>query len=382
MTEPTVSPSVTPVSPPAAAPAAPGSGAHDAPRQSGGRLAGWVAVVALLAAGGSLAASFMMWQKLGDTQQELARRSQDVLTRSIETKTLAEQSSALVESLQARLTVAEVRLSEVSLQRSQLEELMLSVSRSRDDNLVQDLESAIRLAQQQTQLTGSLQPLLSALQAAEQRIARAAQPRLNPVQRAIARDVERLRAAAVADLPSMAARMDEMVRQVDDWQQLNQMGVQPEPPTPAKTPLPAPAQDTDASAAQGDAWSRFKNGWRMVWARIWSDITRQGQELVRISHIKEPDAMLLAPEQAYFVRENLKLKVLNARLGLLARQPGVVLADLRAVERSLQRYFDPADPGVKGALQTTKELREQMNSLEVPRPEESLAALAVAAEGR
>lgn len=379
MTEPTVSPSVTPVSPPAAAPAAPGSGAHDAPRQSGGRLAGWVAVVALLAAGGSLAASFMMWQKLGETQQELARRSQDVLARSIETKTLAEQSSALVESIQARLTVAEVRLSEVSLQRSQLEELMLSVSRSRDDNLVQDLESAIRLAQQQTQLTGSLQPLLSALQAADQRIARAAQPRLNPVQRAIARDVERLRAAAVADLPSMAARMDEMVRQVDDWPLLNQMGVQAEPQTPVDAPLPAPA---DASAAQGDAWSRFKHGWRVVWARIWSDITRHGQELVRISHIEEPDAMLLAPEQAYFVRENLKLKVLNARLGLLARQPGVVMADLGAVERALQRYFDPADPGVKGALQTIKELREQMNSLEVPRPEESLAALAVAAEGR
>src|SRR5690606_39237450 len=151
---------------------------------------------------------------LAFTQEELARRARDAEAQVVEARTLAAQAEALTQELQARLGVAEVRLSEVSLQRSQLEELMLSLSRSRDDNLVQDLEATLRVALQQAQLTGSAQPLVSALQAAEQRIARAAQPRLNPVQRAIARDIDRIRGAALADIPALAAQLDELVRQV------------------------------------------------------------------------------------------------------------------------------------------------------------------------
>jgi len=188
----------------------------------------WLLLLALGIALSSLALSGMLWQKLDFTQQELARRSQDSGATAVEAKTLASQAETLAQELQARLSVAEVRLSEVSLQRSQLDELMLTLSRSRDDNLVQDLEATLRLAQQQTQLTGSAQPLLSALQAADQRIGRAAQPRLNPVQRAITRDIERIQAASLADIPAMVLRLDEVARQVDEWPLLNQVGHHPE----------------------------------------------------------------------------------------------------------------------------------------------------------
>ena len=150
----------------------------------------WMSVLALVVAALSLVLAGLIWQKLGFTQQELARRSQDSTEQAVEVRTVAKQAEALTQELQARLAVAEIKLSEVTLQRSQLEELMLALSRSRDDNLVQDIESALRLGFQQTQLTGSVQPLVSALLAADQRIARAAQPRLNPVQRAIQRDID------------------------------------------------------------------------------------------------------------------------------------------------------------------------------------------------
>jgi hypothetical protein len=112
-----------------------------------------VLLLALVIALSALGLSGLLWQKLDFTQQELARRSQDSGAVAVEARTLASQAEALTQELQARLSVAEVRLSEVSLQRTQLEELMLTLSRSRDDNLVQDLESALRLAQQQTELT-------------------------------------------------------------------------------------------------------------------------------------------------------------------------------------------------------------------------------------
>ena len=83
-----------------------------------------------------------------------------------------------------------------------------------------DIESAIRLAQQQAQLTGSLDPLVAALKTANQRIERAAQPRLAPC-RAIGRDLDWLTCAAVTDTAGLLGRLDELVRQVDDLPVLN-----------------------------------------------------------------------------------------------------------------------------------------------------------------
>src|SRR5437899_212894 len=167
-------------------------------------------VLALIAA--ALLASGLLWQKLGSIQEELARRSTDSGAQAIEARTLAREAQEGMRALSARLAILETRISEVSLQRTQLEELMQSLSRSRDENLVVDIESALRLAQQQAQLTGSAQPLLAALASADQRLSRAAQPRLNPLQRAITRDMDRIKAASLTDVPVLLLKLDELSR--------------------------------------------------------------------------------------------------------------------------------------------------------------------------
>jgi uroporphyrin-3 C-methyltransferase len=344
-------------------------------------------VAGLLLAVLALALGGLLWQRLSAAQEELARRSLESSNTATESRTVAAQAEAQVQELQARLSVAEVKLSEVSLQRSQLEELMLSVSRSRDDNLVQDLESAIRLAAQQAQVTGSVQPLISALQAADQRIGRAAQPRLNPVQRAIARDIERIRGASLADIPALAALLDELARQVDLWPTLNQVGPQAvaTQPKPAAGPVPAPsdrsadsATDASADAPPAGAWAQVKT-W---WLRIASEVVHSGRDLVRVSRIDRPEAALLAPEQTFFLRENLKLKLLNARLGVLARQLRIAQADLVAVDSALERYFDPKASSVAGARAAMLRLKRDLVDSPMPTPDDSLAALAAAAGGR
>ncbi|MFC3684978.1 uroporphyrinogen-III C-methyltransferase [Hydrogenophaga luteola] len=343
----------------------------------------WLGALALLLAVLTLMMAGLLWQKVDFTQKELARRTQVSETQSSETRTVAAQAEAQVKELQARLTVAEVRLSEVSLQRSQLEELMLALSRSRDDNLVQDLESSLRLAQQQSQLTGSVQPLLAALQSADERIARAAQPRLNPVQRAIARDVQRIRSTSVADVPSLVQRLDELVQRVDQWPVPNDVG--PRSPAARKTPGPGSASlatATEPSTPAAGGWDRAVQTWSGFWSRVWEETTRSGRELVRVSRIDRPEAVLLAPEQAFFLRENLKLRLLNARLGLLARQMDAVQDDLKTIDAALARHFDTTAPDVAAAQAAVTQLRAELVVTEWPRPEESLAALAVAAGGR
>ncbi len=347
----------------------------------------WVLLLTLAIALSALVLSGILWQKLDTTQRELARRSQDSGATAVEARTLAAQAEALTQEVQARLSVAEVRLSEVSLQRSQLEELMLTLSRSRDDNLVQDLEAAVRLAQQQTQLTGSAQPLISALQAADQRIARAAQPRLNPVQRAIARDIERIQAASLADIPALVLRLDEVARQVDEWPLLNQVDGRHVRQPEAEPAAGAPAGESEASneadvGGSGEGWARISRWWSGLWSTIRTDVTRGSRELVRVSRIDHPEAALLAPEQAFFLRENLKLKLLNARLGLLARHMVSSQADLAAVEAAIARYFDIASPQVRGAQVAIGQVRQDIVDGGLPRPEDTLAALTAAAGGR
>jgi uroporphyrin-III C-methyltransferase len=348
-----------------------------------------------------------LWQELERAKQEVARRATDAGAQAAEARLLAGQANTLTQTLQARLSVAEVRLSEVSLQRSQLDELMLSLSRSRDDSLVQDLESALQLAEQQTQLTGSALPLISALQAADQRIARAAQPRLNPVQRAIARDIERIQAAALLDVPALTQRLDELMRQVDGLTLVQAVGrasgaglaaattaavepVEPiEPIEPIEASVQAPPDRPDAPAATEpgtqaqspqEPWlDRARAWWARLFDQVWTGVARQGGDLVRVSLIDHPEAALLAPEQGFFLRENLKLQLLNARLAVLARQMDTARADVRSVETTMARYFDPDTLSYRQVREGLQRLNEELRDVTLPRPEESLAALGVAA---
>jgi len=315
---------------------------------------GVVAVVALLVSG-------LLWQKLSTIQELLARQSAQSAAQAVEAHAAAKQAQELARETAARVAVYEARLSEVALQRSQLEELMQSLSRSRDENLVVDIESAVRLAQQQTQLTGSVEPLLAALKSAEQRIVRAAQPRLTPLQRAIGRDINRVRSAAVSDTPDLLVKLDELVRLADELVLANAVAA-------AKQPVLVKRPHANIVVS----W----------WERSLQVLGDEARGLLRVSRIEQPEAALLSPEQSFFLRENFKLKLLNARLGLLARQIESARSDLTAASLSLNRYFDSSSRKTQIAAGLLQQVQVQMKTLQLPRVDETLAALATAAAGR
>lgn len=356
--EPQESPETTEA--PAGAPAAPvaGSGTPVAPPARPSRVVLGLGALAVLA----LLVSALLWERLSTLQDQLTRQTAEAAATAAEARTLVRQSQEQERTLSARQAVLEARLGEVALQRSQLEELMQSLSRTRDENLVVDLESAIRLAQQQAQLTGSIEPLLAALRTAEQRVQRAPQARLAPVQRALARDLARIKSTPVADTPTLLARLDELVRLADELPLANAVGT-----APATAPAPAPRSDHPLQT-----W----------WQRTLQLVLDELRGLVRVSRIDSPEAVLLTPEQSFFVRENYKLLLLNARLGLLARQPEAARADLQKAATTLGKYFDANARRTRTAAELLQQTRAQLQSLELPRADETLAALAAVAPGR
>ncbi|PVE06494.1 uroporphyrinogen-III C-methyltransferase [Limnohabitans sp. Rim28] len=319
-------------------------------------LMGTLALLALLS-------SVFLWQKLSRIQEQLARQSADSGVQALEAKTWAKQAQETVKDSAARIALMEARLAEVALQRTQLEDLMQSLSRSRDENLLVDLESALRIAQQQALMSGSTEPLLAALQSAQKRVQRTSQPRLMPLARALEKDLDRINSLPSFDLPGLMAKLDEGVALVDGLVLAND----------------AHAQQNRLRRQSEPAASAAPTTWWMA------GLTRMGDEfksLLRVSRIDTPEAALLSPEQAFFVRENLKLKLLNARLGLLARQKDGVRADLNASAILVRRYAEPQSRRTTQLLQLLEQTTEQVRTAEVPRIEATLTALSTAAAGR
>ena len=319
-----------------------------------------VAIPTLLALAG-LVGSGLLWEKLYRIQGQLARQSADAGQQSLEAKAWAKQAQETVKESAARLSLVESRLGEVALQRGQLDELMQSLSRSRDENLVVDIEAAVRMAQQQSQLTGSVEPMLAALKSAQLRVQRVSQPRLMPVQRAIEKDLEQVKSSQVTDLPGLLIKLDELVALVDDLPMANQ-------------PL-----STTAPKTTGTAVSHVNpNWWQIGVDRFWQEV----RGLLRVSRIDTPEAALLSPDQTFFLRENLKLKLLNARMGLLARQSESLQVDLKASAVLVRKYFDMNSRKSQQALQLIEQSQSQLRKAEMPRLDGTLSALATAAAGR
>jgi len=312
-------------------------------------------------------ACLQLWLKLSTMQEQLARQSADAGQLSVQANSMAKHAEQLTQETAARVALLDARLSEVALQRSQLEELMQSLSRSRDENLVVDIESALGLAQQQAELTGSVQPMLAALQTAQKRLGKVPQPRLAPVLRALQHDIERLQSTSLTDIPGLLIRLDELVALVDTLPVLNAVG-------PNSRSVHAPDKAPLRTWAQ--IWQ--DKDWAAVGQRIWAEVSG----LVRVSRIEQPEAAMLSPEQSFFVRENMKLRLLNARLALLSRQIGSARNDLAVAERDLAQFFDTASRQGYAAQNLMKLVQSQIRQTDIPRLDGSLAALATASAGR
>ena len=312
-----------------------------------------LAILALLLA--LAAAALVAWQwydarkRFDALQQDVARRLAETDALGRETRSLAGQSHDELRDVVARLGQLEARMVETQNQRLALESLYRDLSGSRDDWVLAEAEQALLIANQQLQLAGNVKAALIALEAADARLARMDRPRLTALRRVISRDIERLKAAPYVDVVGMALRLDSVMTAVDAL-------------SLAMEERPQPANDAAAPASGG------------FWANLWRETAQDLRRLVRIQNAEKAEAPLLSPEQAFFLRENLKLRLLGARLALLTRDETSFKADLGAASDWLQRYYDTGSKPVAAALSTVKQLTQAEVGIELPDISASLDA--------
>jgi uroporphyrin-III C-methyltransferase len=314
---------------------------------------------------------------ISDLRRELAQRLQSGENLNTQTKLIANRVDDEVKALQGKVAVLEAKQVESQGQQLALEQLYQDLAKNRDDWALAEVEQVLSTASQQLQLAGNVRGALIALQNADARLSRADRPQFIAVRRAIARDIDNLKSLPSVDLTGIAVRIDALIGQVDLIPLLSDEKPFVVAPSP-KSKLSKDAtkdsgkEDRNAKASAADDW---RTALLQRWTAWSSDLWNEIRQLVRVRSVNNPEALLLSPEEAFFARENLKLRLLNARMALLSRNDSAFRSDLLEADRALLRYFDTRARPTQAAHEIIRQLQDSVLNIDMPTLSHSLAAV-------
>ncbi len=341
---------------------------NDQPQRStGAKLGSWALFFALLSVLASAAIGFWSIERSKRLERNAADKVSNVENDSRDLKLQLKAATEQLREVAARQSLAEAKLSDALSQQGQLEKQYQELVRSRSDAQLADIEVSIAGAAQQLQFSGNVRSALLAMQEADSRLERMNQPPLLGVRRLLGKDIERLRQVQVADTMALAMKVDYLIDTVGQMRLISEPareGVQNgtvvvdgEKP-PAVSPPEAVPFFKRLTAASEQGWTGLK---------------REILQLFRVQKLDSSDALLVSPEQAFFIRENLKLRLNSLRGSLVARNQAAVKRDADAATDMLQKYFDKQHSAFVPAQNSLKELGAAPVSVELPNLNETLA---------
>ena len=161
---------------------------------------GFVAAAFALLAAALLAVWLDARRDIAEVREEAARRLADAESALAQSRERGNRLDGEVREAQAKLKLLETRVAESQSQQASLEALYREMAPSRDDLALTEVEQILLIANQQLALAGNVPAALAALQLADGKLARIDRPQVAPLRRALARDVERLRAVPFIDV--------------------------------------------------------------------------------------------------------------------------------------------------------------------------------------
>ncbi|KND57049.1 Uroporphyrinogen-III synthase [Candidatus Burkholderia verschuerenii] len=320
----------------------------------------WLVIVILAVAAGA----FVLNRKFDRNNQQLAQQVAQADAQNAELRAKSDQAASATAALNTQLIQLQGKLSDAEAHSQALQQQYQDLASNRDDWTIAEVEQILSSASQQLQLTGNVQLALFALQSADERLAATNGPQVVVIRKAIASDIDKLKSTPSTDLTGLAIKLDTAIEQID---QLPLMGEAPIAQPRAQAAQPA--DSASIAAATGEP------RWKVLWRQITSGIGQQLSSLVSVRRIDNADAMLTSPDQGYFVRENVKLRLLSARLSLLSRSEPTLKSDLQAADAALGRYFDPSSKKVQAVRDLVKQVDSASPAVSLPNLNASLAAV-------
>lgn len=309
----------------------------------------WFVVLAALAAAG--AGGYALNRKvdrIGQRQQtgdaQLHAQVNDVM----------QQTGAQIETLKNRLGSDETSQQALAQQYAGL-------VNSRNDWVIAEVSQMLMGASEQLALTGNTKLALATLQNADARLAASNSAPVLTVRKAIASDINKLKIAPSIDLTGLALKLDSAIGQIDAL------------PLAGEAPV---AHQAPKATSSGEARPvAHEPRWKAWLRQFTSEAGRQLASLVEVRRIDNADAMLVSPKQDYFVRENLKLRLLSARASLLSHNEATLKVDLQEASATLARYFDPDAKSTQAVRDLLKQVQDSANAITLPDLDDSLHAI-------
>ncbi len=315
-------------------------------------------LLSLLAVAAGLGFAWNSYDRMGQLEVQLARRIGEFDAASREARIAAKAANDALADLQNRLIALETRAQDTQDQQLALTAMYQDLARSQDERVIADMEQTLLLAQQQLQLAGNVRAAIIGLDAAQTRLEHLNKPQFANLHAAIAKDMERLKLLPAADIEGLNARLEALIQGVDHLKPESDT----EPPRSAAAPARSGANDSLTRFSK-EAWEEFKS-------------------LVRIRRLDHPELPLLSPTQTYFLRQNLKLRLLSARLALLQRDEATFRADLKAARDWTSFYFTRLDDGSKAFVGSLDELLRAPVALKDAQIAASIQAVRAARKGQ
>ena len=308
-----------------------------------------------------VAAAIAAWQwyeannKIKTLQQEFETRLVNIdssiekrlveVDSSEKLRNISDKVSREQEKIDSKLKLLEVGLTESVDKQKILEGLYEDLAPNRNETTMEEVEQLLLVANQQTRLTNNVKSALVAMQEANVRLQRINHPQISHLQNILAKDIDLLKAVPIVDTVGISQSLDSLAESV------NQL------PLAMEAALPPKTNDAPHKPKASEGMLGILQDFLL---EIWTDI----KKLVRIDHVGKQD--IPPPSHSYFLRENLKLRLLAAHNALLARDAISFKAYLKTSIEWINKHFNNKSKLGANMLETLNQLHSNEISIDSP----------------
>lgn len=260
---------------------------------------------------------------ISDMREELAKKIAEMDGAAKANSILIAKNQDEVREMSVKVATLEAYYAQAQNQRAALEALYNNLSISRDETALADVEQLLLIAGQQLQLSGNVKAALIAMESADARLQRMERPAFNSLRKSIGQDIDKLRALPRVDVAGINLKINRLLSSVDEL------------------PLVDRHRPSENLVAQTAPPIANEAAWQKLLSSIWLEV----KQLVRIENTGLTQIVLLPPKQEFFLRENLKMRLVSARLALLSRDEDSFRQELKAAQLWTKQYFDVKSPG-------------------------------------
>ena len=304
-------------------------------------------------------------QEVTKTQEQI---QQELKTKAEELKAIAQKVELTAEdkiaAAQANLTKAQAELAkavhEIELAKKRQKSLETSIEglyarlgNTSADWAIAEADYLLKVANHRLQLEQDVTTALEALELADKRLKSLDDPALNEVRNIIAQEIISLQTLPQPDREGINMQLAELQNKVD------------------QLPLKGRTQPTHQDRTQVNEAPPKLEGWAAVPVAIVDTL----KDMVVVNYNDKPVEPLLSTEQIDNLKENLKLKLEQARIVALRGDEKLYKENLELAKEWAQKYFNTEDVTTKKFLDTLAYLETKQVEMKVPDISGSLRSL-------